>query len=131
MLIQLRAAHAQQLLTRLRSGAPRTVGTIGDDRVIGVANRDDPGRQRYSLARETIGVALAVDTLVAGAHRGSQVREGLDTLDQLRANERMTAHHDPLILGQGTFLAEDLARHGDLADVVQHRRVVNLARLWR
>ncbi len=130
MLIQLCAAHAQQLLARLRRDARGTVGTVGDDRVVGVARRDDPGRQWYPLARQTIRVALAVDALVAGAHRGSQMRERIDALDQLRADDRVAAHHDPLVLGQGAFLAENLARHSDLADVVEHRRIVHLTRLF-
>ena len=54
-----------QLGTRLVDRAGRAVGTLGEHRVEGITDRDDPRAERDLLACEAIGVAAAAEALVA------------------------------------------------------------------
>ncbi len=49
--VELAARDASQLHPRLCGSARRTVGAVGDDRVVGVAGGDDARRQRDLLSR--------------------------------------------------------------------------------
>ena len=126
--VELRTSDPKQLASRLRTRACGTVGASGDDRVEGVAGRDQTRRERYSLADEPVGVATPVPALVGGAHRGGEVGEGGDAANQVAPDGGVAAHEDPLGISQRPGLEQDLGGHGDLAEVVQKRRVAHVAR---
>ena len=82
-----------------------------------------------SSTGEAVGVALAVPALVAGPHNRGEVREDLDARHQLAADRGVGAHRHPLLIVQRPRLEQDLTRHRDLAEVVQHRCRAHVARL--
>ena len=120
-------ATRRELALRLARRASRAVGTVGDDRVVGVAGGDDPGGERDPLAGESIRIAAAVPALVAGANGGCEVGEGGDPRHQVTTGAGVPAHGRRLGLGQRARLEQDLTRHSDLADVMQERCIAHVA----
>ena len=65
--VELRPRAAPQLLERLLGASARAVGPVGRHRAVGVAAADDPRDERDLLADEPVGIAAAVQALVARA----------------------------------------------------------------
>src|SRR4029077_19219071 len=68
--VELRAGDSAELLARLLWRACRAIRSIGDDRIVGVAGRDDSREQRDLLAGKAVGVSSAVPALVACSRGG-------------------------------------------------------------
>ena len=71
------------------------VGAVGDHGVVGVADGHDAGAERDVLARQPVGVALAVPALVAGAHEPCHRRSAgaaLRIRSPIDVWRRMNAH---------------------------------------
>src|SRR5207249_7501458 len=84
---------------------------------------------RNRLARETVGIAGAVEMLVARAHDRCNVEEGGRGGEDPFTDDDVALHERPLGFVQGAGLVEDRVRNRELADVVQLRRTVKLRNL--
>ena len=117
--VELRPGAAPELGQRVGALHRAPVRAVGGHRVPGVADRDHARAERDRVAGEAVGVAAAVEALVARAHElrdvGQRRRGGQDAL----ADERVAAHERPLVLVQRPGLVEDRVGDGELADVVQ------------
>jgi hypothetical protein len=122
---ELRAGVALDLRARLRGRQRPPVGAVGRHRVPGVADEADAAGERHVLAGEPVGVAVAIPTLVLGAHGRREVGERADRAHDLRADRRVLAHHVPLRRGKAPPLLQDRVGHADLPDVVQQRHLAD------
>src|SRR4029077_828557 len=71
--VELRPGVRTQLGQRVAGAAPTTVGAIRDHGIERIAYRDDSSAQRNLLARQAVGVAAAVPTLVREADKWCQL----------------------------------------------------------
>ncbi len=112
-------AQRRSSVDRLRDAHRRAVGPGRHHRVERVDDRDDARADRDRIGGETVGVAVAVRSLVARAHDrrdpGKRRRRGDDPL----ADQGVPLHEVPLVLVERAGLAEDRLGHRRLADVVQ------------
>ena len=83
------------------------------------------------LAREAVGIAAAVPALVREAHERGELAQALDRLEDARADLRMLAHVLALAGVERAALAQELRGDADLADVVQHGGVLDVAQRRR
>ena len=125
--VELRAAAAVELLQGLRGGTPATVRAVGEHRLEGVGDGDDPGLERDLLAPQPEGVAVTVEPFVVSQDRGTQVGEA-GTAEQTSADLRVVADLGPLVVVERPVLEQDRVGHPDLADVVQHAGEPNALR---
>ena len=98
-----------------------SVRSVRVHRVVGVADRNDAGAERNGDAGERIGIALAAEVLVRGAHEpGCGGQRGRAVEDAL-SDDGVAAHERPFLVVERAGLFEDGVRHGGLPDVVQRR----------
>ena len=99
----------------------QVVGAIRRQCVELVDDREDARTERNRIARETVRVATPVPALVVGEHvRRHGVRERHASED-LGAHLRVYLDLLALLRSERTRLAQDVLRHGELADVVEQR----------
>ena len=110
-----------QLGEREVGGAALAVGARRRHGVIGIANGHDARVQRNVLARQAVRVAAAVVPLVVMQNDVQDLPEGLDRLQDARAQDGVHAHDELLVLVELAFFEQDLVDDADLADVVQDR----------
>jgi hypothetical protein len=104
---------------RLGPGQARPIGAIRRERVVNVGHRHDTRAQRDQLAAQPVGVAAAVVPLVVVPYDDRALREELERRDNLSAEDRMAAHHGPLLVAERTGLAQHALRDPDLPQIVQ------------
>ena len=121
-------AQRASSVTALPRAQRRAVGPRRGHRVVGVADGDDARRQGYRLARDAVGVTGAVPALVRGADDVADPAQRRGGGEDALADERVLADECPFVLGERARLAQDLVGHGDLADVVELRRALELRR---
>ena len=94
-----------------------------------VADADDPGGERDLLSREPVRVAAPVPVLVARADERRDALEGERGQEDALADDGVLPDELPLALVERAGLVEDLVRHGELPEIVQLRRTVELVEL--
>ena len=101
--------------------APRlAVDTGRDERVVDVADSEDPGVEVECLAADAVRVPGAVETLVVVSHEAERrVREATQVTQEPHACLRMALDELELDVGEAGRLAEHLAGNGQLAHVVE------------
>ena len=119
--VELRAGAALDLRDRFLERERRAVEAVGRHRVEGVGDEDDARAERDLLAGEAVGVALAVPALVMVQHPVGD-RVDAEALEHPVADLRVPLEHEPLRVGQGCRLAQDLLGDRELAEVVQAAR---------
>src|SRR3989442_4444208 len=119
--VELRALAGFQLGERELGCAPLAVGAGRRHGVIGIADGHDARVQRDVLARQSVRVAAAVVPLVVVQDDVQDLPEGLDRLEDARAQDGVHAHDELLVLVELAFFEQDLVDDADLADVVQDR----------
>ena len=127
--VELRAGAALELLDRDLGAHRLAVAAVGGHRLEGVAHEHDPRGERDRLARELVGVAVAVHALVRRAHDRRHALERGRGLQDALADDRVAAHELPLGVVQRARLVEDRVGDGDLAHVVQLRRLAQVLEL--
>src|SRR4051794_4143608 len=130
-LVELPPDGGADLLTRLVRGERAAVGAIGGHRVVGVADQDHARAERDRVAGEPVGVAAAVPVLVAVADEREHLGEEVDLGEDLGAHLDVALDLALLRLRERTRLVEDALRHRHLADVVERRRIAQVAQLPR
>ncbi len=120
--VELGAGAALELDARLGDRERSAVGTIGDERVPGVAGQHDPRGERDRLAREAVGVAAAVPALVRVAHGGGDRLEARQRAQDPLAGHRVLVHQRPLGLVEPAGLVQHAVGDAELPDAVQQRR---------
>ena len=118
-----------QLAQRVFLRERRPVRTLRDHRDECAAGADDPRRERGLLAREPVRIAAPVPVLVARAHDAGDAAEGGRGAKDPLADDRVLADELPLALVERAGLVEDLVRDGELAEVVQLGRPLELLEL--
>src|SRR6266550_9299325 len=124
--IELRPLAGLQLGEREVWRAPLAGGTGRGHGVIGVADRDDARVQRDVLAGQAIRIAAAVVPLVMVEHDVQDLPEGLDRLQDARAQDGVHAHDQLLVLVELALFEQHFVDHADLADVMQDGRQAEL-----
>lgn len=125
--IELCATAALELSQRLLQRQCRTVRAVGKHRVNRICHADDPADERNVVAFWARRIACAVVALVMVARAAAQLRHGCDILQDALANLRMLADDAIFVFGELVRFFENVLRHADLADIVQQRRVVEVA----
>ena len=122
--VELRASAAVDLGHGVRQRHGRLVDAHREHRVERVAGRDDAAAERNARAGDAVRVAGAVPALVvaAGDLLGQAHHAGAAVAQDLRADQRVHLHLVELGRGERAFLEQDRVAHGDLADVVDPRR---------
>ena len=111
-----------QLGQRLRLGQRPAVGPVGAHRGPRVADGDDARLEQDLFAGAAVGVAAAVVVLVMLANDGRHIAQVAGELEDLGAALGVVVYEPPLVRCHRPALAEDLARHRHLADVVEASR---------
>src|SRR5207253_6521052 len=119
--VELRAGAALELRARRLAVERRPVGPWLDHRAERVADGDDARAERDLLAGEAVRIAATVPALVARADDRRDVRERLDRREDPLADDRVRAHHRPLLVVERRALVQHRLRDADLADVVEER----------
>ena len=120
---------ALELLDRDLGAHRLAVAAVGGHRLVGVADEHDPRGERDRLAGQLVGVALAVHALVGRAHDRGDALERRRGLQDALADDRVAAHELPLGVVERAGLVEDRVGDGDLAHVVQLRRLAQVLEL--
>ena len=119
-LVERAAGVVAQQLERALGRPGGAVDAVGDERVVDVADREDPRVQRQLLLGQAARVAAAVEALVmVGDEVANGGGEAAELLEQAPAGLGVALDLRVLLVGQPGGLAQDLQRHGELADVVQ------------
>lgn len=126
--VELRAGALLQLCHRLRMRPRRAIGPVGGHRVVGIGYGDDARGKGDLLARQTVGIAIAIPSFVVMVDPGNDALQGFNRLDNLRAVVGMEMNRVSLVRGEWFHLAQDFIWDGDLAHVVQERSELQLAR---
>ena len=116
------AATAHELGRGLFEGERGAVRPVREHRLGRVGHRDDARFSADIIADEPRGIPGAVDALVVLA---DDLRDGTSefrAFEDLGADLGVSLDQEPLELVEFARLHEDLGRHRDLADVVQHGR---------
>ena len=95
---------------------------LAQQRVEAIDQGDDPRAERNRLADEAGRVAAAVPVLVVAEDQRRDRRRERHGVDDVGADLRVQPQLAALVVGQAVALGEDVLRHGQHADVVQHRR---------
>ena len=120
--IELCAGTSCDLHARFLGGRSTLVRPRRGDHVERVRDRDDASGERDVSAFEPVRVARSVPALVVVADRVRPRAEPVaHRCDELCAERRVAAEDSPLVLGGAAALGENLARHLELADVMQKR----------
>ena len=123
--VELCAGAALQLGEALAVGERGAVDAPRRHGVVRVHQAEQSRHHRDLLPGQPVRVPLAVPALVVVAH-SRHVALVQQRLDDLRADHRVPAHEPPLLVGQRARLEQHAVRHGDLADVVQVRGLLEL-----
>ncbi len=104
-----------------RARPRRAVQAVGRHRLVRVCDEQDTRADRDLFAREPVGVSAPVPAFVVVQHPR---RDRFDAQRREHAVADLRVHGDRLVLrlGERARLAEDVLRHGDLAEVVQQPR---------
>ena len=105
------------------------VRPIGEHRLEGDRNREDPRRERDLLAGERVWVTGAVPALVGVPDDRDDPPQEADGLEDAGAEERVLLHDLALLDRQRTGLREDRRGHADLAERVEERGIPQVAQL--
>src|SRR5207302_1044703 len=95
-----------------------SIWTVGDQHVVGVGHRDDPGLERDGLAPQSLGVPGPVHALVMCIDDLGLAPEIRHPRQDLVAHLGMTLDNRPLGRVQRPRLAQDGIRDADLAHIV-------------
>ena len=106
------------------------IGPVGGHGFVGVYNGEYAGAQRNLFALQAAGVAAAVVALVVSVDNLRGVAQEVDLVDDLVAQLRVTLHLHPIGVVQRSGLGEDGVGDTDLADIVEDRRLFDLAHLF-
>jgi len=105
---------------------PAPIGPIRDERVVGVADEDDPRRERDLFSGESVGIAVSVPALVLVSHRERNLSEPWQLPQDPLADRGVLAHEVPLRFVEWAGLVQDRIRDPDLPDVVEERTGLHL-----
>src|SRR4051794_5442643 len=98
----------------------RAVDAVGDERVVDVADGQDPRRKADLVTVQAARIAAAVEPLVMVEHELEHLAvEGAEVGEQARAVLGVALDRRELLVGQRARLAEDPGRRAQLAHVVQ------------
>src|SRR5919197_1003135 len=100
-----------------RPGGP--VGAGAGEGVECVGDENDSCGERDLVAAEAVGIPGTVDPFVAGASTLADERMQVELGEDVVRDHRVRLDHVPLGVVEGAFLAQDLLRYADLADVVE------------
>src|SRR5260370_19355393 len=95
--------------------APSSIRPVTRQRVIGVADRHNPGEERNLVAGEAVWVAAAVESLMVVADDRQDVRGRRERLDDAFAVDRLCAHLPFFAAIHRSGLADVCVRDRDLA----------------
>src|ERR1700674_1863810 len=107
--VELRALAGLQLRERELRRAPLAIGPRRRHRVIGVTDGHDAGMQRDVLTRQPVRVTAAVVPLVVMQDDVQDLPEGLDWLQDARAQDWVHAHDQLLVLVEFPSLRSSLS----------------------
>src|SRR5580704_9531035 len=116
--VELGARAADELLAGGERGHAGAVGPVGDHRLVGVGDRQDPRLERDLVADGSLRVPPAVDPLVVRTDPIGDVGEA-GVLEDARADLRMAHDLPPLGLVQGPRLVQNRVGDAELAEVVK------------
>jgi hypothetical protein len=129
--VELGAGAALELRARLGDRERLAVGPLGDERVPGVAGQHDPRGERDRLARQALGIAAAVPALVRVTNGGRHRVEARQRAQDALGGGGVLVHQRPLVLVEATGLVQHAVGDGELADVVQQCRGLDVGDLPR
>jgi hypothetical protein len=111
-----------------RSSMYLTASSLRGQRVEDVRDRHDARLERDRLALQLVRIARAVPPLMVadGDLRGEAQQAALGVGEHLRAVDRVLLHLVELFGRELGRFSKDRVRDGDLADVVQRRRVADV-----
>ena len=115
---------------RVASISGRGTGPVGPGRVHrveAVGHRQDPGHQWDRFPFQPVGISGAVVPLVVREHRGQQVRDPAESLEDPAADQDVLGDLREFLGRQRAPLAQDRVGHADLADVVEQSGEVDVA----
>src|SRR5207248_5543561 len=98
---------------------PGTIGTIGQERLETIGDRDDAHLQGDLFGPETVGVPRPVEALVMVPHDRQESREPLEAPQDLLAEERVALEHGSLLSGELALLGEERRGKSRVADVLE------------
>src|SRR5262245_34066478 len=119
----------EQTLARPTHGECGAVRSIGGERVVHVGDGYDARSHGNRVAGEPIGIAATVVPFVMVPDNDSALGEKLERRHDLGAGERVASHDAPLVVREGSGLAQDALGHRDLAEIVEKPRVSDGRRL--
>src|SRR5579864_1273972 len=128
--VKLTAGAAPELRDDLLVRASPSVRPVVNHRAIRVDHGQDAGSQGDLLASQSVGIPRAVPMLLVVADQFRHRLHSVHRKEDLLADSGMLPHDDPLLVGEGSRLFEDLVGHPDLSDVVEQggpANVLNLA----
>ena len=112
------AAHDLHCL-EVREGA--LVAAFRRQRVVHVGDAEYACHERDVLARERVGIALAVPPLVVAAHHRRDLPREIHVGEHLGPRCGMLPHERPLIVGELVGLVQHVRGDDELSDVVEQR----------
>src|SRR5262245_32858754 len=95
------------------------IRAIRPERVIVVDQRQYSSRDRYLLAFEPVGVALAVPSFVMVANDRNNGVADVDIRQHVGADDRMHLHLLELVFSQLAWLVEDVTGNAELSNIVK------------
>src|SRR5712691_4624647 len=98
---------------------PAAIWALRGQRVVHVGDGDDSRAHGDALSRQPVWIAAAIVALMVVANDVSGVGKELERRHDLRTRERVSSHGDPLLVREGTALAQDVLGHPDLAQVME------------
>src|SRR5262249_26544411 len=118
VLVEREPGRRREVLERGGVGQSRTIGPVRRERVVDIRDGDDARAERNLVAGQAVRVAGAVPPLVVVTDHQGAAREEIERRDDLRADQRMLAHHRPFLGVAHAGLPEAALRDTDLADAV-------------
>ena len=109
----------QQKRDRFVARHAATKRTIFPDRIKTIDYRNDPRRDWYLLALQTVRIPESVPLLVMMTHYGRDGIREVNAAEYLRADRRVDFHLFKLGRGQAAGFVDDVRGHSKLANVVQ------------
>ena len=120
---ELAAPAAAKLLEGLCGRPGGSIDAVGQHRVQGVGDMDDPRAEGDLFAGQPERVPGAVPALVMVPDRRHCVVEEAEAIDDARALIGMSLHQRPFVARERRRLEQDRIRDGELADVVEEGRL--------
>ena len=115
---------------RFRPGQGFTVRSVGRHGGKAIGNRQKPSENRNVFARESVGIAFAVEAFVMVTNAAQHFGQVRHVFHDQRAENRMLLQNAELVVVQASGLAQNRVGNRDFADVVQQAADANCALLF-